>query len=58
MTRSSLPGRALHVSADGTATTLMTLQRGAVDHEYVAEQRLLVLPMVLDDVTHAYRWAP
>lgn len=51
-------GRVLHVSSDGTATTLMTLQRGAADHEYVVEQRLLVIPMVLDDVVRAYRWAP
>ncbi len=51
-------GRVLHVSADGAANTIMTLQRGAADHEYVVDKRLLVIPMVLDDVVRAYRWAP
>lgn len=51
-------GRVLHVSANGTASTIMTLQRGAADHEYVVSKRLLVIPLILDDIVRAYRWAP
>ena len=48
----------LRVSADGVPTPLLTLRRGAADHEYVIEQRLLVVPLVVDGVVKAFRWGP
>jgi hypothetical protein len=51
-------GDLLHVTADGKPSTLMTLRKGAADHHYVREQRLLVIPLVLDNAVRAYRWAP
>lgn len=51
-------GDVVHVSAGGTPTPLMTLRQGAADHEYVIDRRLLVIPLVLDNVIRAYRWEP
>jgi hypothetical protein len=51
-------GDLLHVSADGAPTRILTVRRGAADHHYVAAQRLLVIPLVLDNAIRAYRWAP
>jgi hypothetical protein len=36
----------------------MTPRRGAADHEYIGQQQLLIIALVLDDVVRAYRWAP
>ena len=49
-------GDVLHVSADGMPTRLLTLRQGAADHHYVVDQRLLVIPLVLDNAVRAYRW--
>jgi hypothetical protein len=51
-------GDLLHVSADGKPTPLVKLRQGAADHHYVIDQRLLVVPLVLDGAIRAYRWAP
>ena len=51
-------GDLLHVSADGKPTSLVKLRQGAADHHYVIDQRLLVIPLVLDNALRAYRWAP
>ncbi|TWT19083.1 hypothetical protein FQY83_11990 [Luteimonas marina] len=51
-------GEVLRVSADGVATPLLTLSKGAADHLYLVDERLLVVPQLLDDVVRAYRWAP
>ena len=47
-----------HVLADGTSTRILKLPRGAADHHYIVDQRLLVVPLVLDHAVRAYRWAP
>ncbi len=49
-------GDVLRVTAGGVPTRLMTLSQGAADHLYVADQRLLVVPLVRDHVVRAYRW--
>jgi hypothetical protein len=49
-------GDVLRVSADGVPARLTTLRQGAADHLYVADQRLLVIPLVRDHVVKAYRW--
>lgn len=51
-------GEVLHVSANGEATPLLTLAKGAADHLYLVDEQLLVVPQLLDDVVRAYRWAP
>ncbi len=51
-------GDVLQISADGTPTPILKLPQGAADHEYVVDQRLLVIPLVLDNAIRAYRWAP
>ncbi len=47
-----------HVSPDGAARTIFTLPQGAADHTYVPGKRMLVIPLVKDDVVRAYRWEP
>lgn len=51
-------GALLHVDAQGEPTRLLTLVKGSADHLYLADQELLVIPFLLDDVLRAYRWAP
>ena len=51
-------GDVLHVTADGKPSVILTLRQGAADHTYVVAQRLLVVPLVLDNAIRAYRWAP
>jgi hypothetical protein len=53
-----MTGDVLRVSAEGQPTSLLKLPKGAADHEYVADRRLLVIPLVLDHTLRAYRWAP
>jgi hypothetical protein len=51
-------GDVLRVTGDGVPSTLMTLRQGAADHLYLADQRLLIVPLVVDGVVKAFRWAP
>lgn len=51
-------GLLLQVGADGTARTLLTLEKGAADHLYQVEEQVLVVPQLLDGVVRAWRWAP
>jgi hypothetical protein len=53
-----MTGDLLRVTADGKPTSLLKLPKGAADHEYVVDRRLLVIPLVLDHTLRAYRWAP
>ncbi len=47
-----------HILPDETWTRILKLPRGAADHHYIADQRILVVPLVLDHTIRAYRWAP
>lgn len=51
-------GDVWHISAGGAWTRILMLPRGAADHHYLVDQRLLVIPLILDHVVRAYRWAP
>jgi len=51
-------GELWRVLPDGEMTLLLRLPRGAADHHYVIDRRLLVVPLVLDGALRAYRWAP
>ncbi len=52
------PGRVLHVAADGSTTTLLTLSTGTADHLYLPQRQLLLVPMLRGNRLLAYRWAP
>lgn len=53
-----LTGDVKHVTADGKPTLLMTLAQGSADHEYIVEQKLLIIPLMVDNLLRAYRWEP
>ncbi len=53
-----LTGDVKHVTADGEPTSIMTLAQGTADHEYIIDQRLLLIPLMKDNVVRAYHWKP
>jgi len=53
-----LTGDVVHVSADGVPTPIMKLHQGSADHTYLVAKKELVIPLMLDGVLRAYRWAP
>jgi sugar lactone lactonase YvrE len=50
-----LNGAIFHVAADGKATRLLDLNQGSADHEFIEQDRLVVLPMMTDNKVVAYR---
>ena len=48
-------GTVSHVHADGAHHLLLTLSQGVADIEYIAAQRLLLVPLMLEDAMVAYR---
>lgn len=53
-----LMGDVLHVTADGKTSPLLSLGKGTADHTYRADQRLLLIPQMLEHKLRAYHWAP
>lgn len=51
-------GTLLRIDGTGHISTLLTLNRGLADHEYIADRHLLVLPQMLDGKLKAYRLEP
>jgi len=51
-------GHVFHLTADGQPTLLFTLPKGAADHHYRIDRKLLVVPQLLDNVVRAYHWEP
>ncbi|GAB5560125.1 MAG: gluconolaconase [Synoicihabitans sp.] len=51
-------GDVKHVDANGKVSTLMKLVRGTADHEYLIEDRLMIIPSMLEDRIRAFTWAP
>ncbi|AMV19766.1 SMP-30/gluconolactonase/LRE family protein [Planctomyces sp. SH-PL14] len=47
-------GKVFHVTADGKATTLLSMKQGTADHAYIPEKRLLILPRMMEDKLTAY----
>ena len=43
------------VSADGKAEMLLDLPQGSADHEYVEDEKLAVIPMMMDGTVNAYK---
>ncbi len=43
------------IDASGKAETLIDLNQGSADHEYVAGERLAIVPMMVDNAVAAYK---
>ena len=48
-------GKLFHISREGVVTTLLELNQGSADHEYITDQNLILLPMMKDNVLNAYQ---
>jgi len=53
-----LTGDVLQVTADGKTSPLLQLGKGTADHTYLVDQKLLVIPQMLENKLRAYRWTP
>lgn len=53
-----LSGDVLHVAPDGKVAKLMSLGRGTADHLYRIEEKLLIIPQMMEHKLRAYRWSP
>jgi hypothetical protein len=51
-------GTLWHILADGSSAPILKLPRGAADHHYLVDRRLLVVPLVLHHTVRAFSWAP
>jgi sugar lactone lactonase YvrE len=49
-----MAGKLYRITPEGEAEELIDLGQGAADHEYIEEQRLVVIPMMNDGVVVAY----
>jgi sugar lactone lactonase YvrE len=50
-----LDGAIFWVSGEGKATRLLDLNQGSADHEFLEEDRLIIVPMMMDGKVVAYR---
>lgn len=50
-----LAGTVLHRDANGRARTVLDLEQGPADHDFVPERKLLLVPMMNHHVLRAYR---
>ena len=50
-----LSGKLLLIDSKGTAETLLDLDQGSADHEYIQESGLVLIPMMLNNKVVAYR---
>ena len=50
-----MAGKLLHIYPDGTTETLLNLNQGSADHEYIQQKDLLLIPMMNDNTLLAYR---
>lgn len=48
-------GALFRIAADGTAEQLLDLDQGSADLEYIADQKLAVVPMMMNGTVRAYR---
>ena len=49
-----MQGGLFHFDAAGHATAVLDLNQGSADHVYIAEQKLLIIPMMTDGTLIAY----
>ena len=50
-----IAGAVFRIAEDGTATTLIDLDMGSADLEYIEDRSLLIVPMMLNNTLIAYR---
>jgi len=53
-----LTGDVLHVTADGKTSPMMNLGQGTADHAYLIDEKLLLIPQMMENTLRAYRWSP
>jgi hypothetical protein len=53
-----LTGDVLHVTSDGATSPLMNLGQGTADHAYLVDEKLLLIPQMMENTLSAWRWAP
>lgn len=51
-------GDVKHVTADGAVSPIMQLAKGTADLEYIIEDKLMIIPSMLEDSVRAFQWAP
>ena len=52
-----MAGKLFHVTPEGDAEALLDLGQGSADHEVIADQGLIVIPMMMDNKVIAYKIA-
>lgn len=50
-----MAGKLYHINSQGEPTTLLDLNAGSADLDYVPDQKLIVIPMMNDNVVTAYK---
>ncbi|HEY5552216.1 MAG TPA: hypothetical protein VIK52_10015 [Opitutaceae bacterium] len=53
-----LTGDVLHVTADGETSPIMNLGQGTADHAYLIDEKLLLIPQMMENMLSAWRWLP
>jgi hypothetical protein len=53
-----LTGDVLHVTADGETSPIMNLGQGTADHAYLIDEKLLLVPQMMENKVRAYSWSP
>jgi hypothetical protein len=48
-------GGLYQISADGKAEMVLDLTKGSADHEFVEDEHLAVIPMMMDGTVDAYK---
>ncbi|OQW93232.1 MAG: hypothetical protein BWK79_12230 [Beggiatoa sp. IS2] len=50
-----MAGKLFHFSAEGTVKEMLQLRQGSADHAYLADKKLLLIPMMLENQLRAFR---
>ena len=53
-----IAGKVFHVQKSGTSETLATFPKGAADHAFIADKKILILPEMLENKVGAFDLSP
>ena len=53
-----IAGKVFHVLKLGTSKTLATFPKGAADHAFIADKKILILPEMLENKVGAFDLSP
>jgi hypothetical protein len=53
-----IAGKVFHVQKSGTSKTLTTFPKGAADHAFIADKKILILPEMLENKVGAFDLSP